>query len=72
MAINERDGNAGYVSGGCVEGAVAAALAVLQTGTLAMLDYGAASPVLDVQLTCGGRIGIFVRALPDSADFIHR
>lgn len=73
MAINERGEIAGYVSGGCVEAAVAAqALEVLNTGTPIMLDYGAGSPVLDVQLTCGGRIGIFVRALADDRDFIQR
>ena len=68
MAINDRGEVAGYVSGGCVEAAVAAeALQVLDTGTPVTLDYGAGSPVLDVQLTCGGRIGIFVRALDDAS-----
>ncbi|MES1933023.1 hypothetical protein T35B1_10451 [Salinisphaera shabanensis T35B1] len=71
MAINEHGEVAGYVSGGCVEGAVAAqALEVLKTGTPAMLDYGAGSPVLDVQLTCGGRIGIFVRAIDDVGEYV--
>ena len=73
MAINDRGEVAGYVSGGCVEAAVAAeALQVLDTGTPVTLDYGAGSPVLDVQLTCGGRIGIFVRALDDASDYIAR
>jgi xanthine dehydrogenase accessory factor len=73
MAINDRGEVAGYVSGGCVEAAVAAqALEVLETGTPVTLDYGAGSPVLDVQLTCGGRIGIFVRALPDADDYVAR
>lgn len=72
MAINDRGEVAGYVSGGCVEGAVAAqALDVLKTGEPVMLDYGAGSPVLDVQLTCGGRIGIFVRALEEPGAFIQ-
>lgn len=70
MAINDLGEIAGYVSGGCVEAAVAAEAArVIATGEPAMLDYGAGSPVLDVQLTCGGRIGIFVRAIADLADF---
>lgn len=73
MAINDQGQVAGYVSGGCVEAAVAAqALVVMQTGEPALLDYGAGSPVLDVQLTCGGRIGIFVRALADCPAFIQR
>jgi xanthine dehydrogenase accessory factor len=71
MAINDRGEVAGYVSGGCVEAAVAAqALEVLASGEPVMLDYGAGSPVLDVQLTCGGRIGIFVRALDDRDAYI--
>ncbi|WP_215745874.1 XdhC family protein [Gluconobacter sp. P1C6_b] len=68
MAICEDGEVQGYVSGGCVEAAVRAeALESLKDGQPRMLDYGAGSPVLDIQLTCGGRIGIFVRALPDLA-----
>lgn len=67
MAICDNGEVAGYVSGGCVEGAVATeALQVLRTGTPRLLDYGAGSPVLDIQLTCGGRIGIFVRKLANA------
>jgi xanthine dehydrogenase accessory factor len=73
MAIAASGDVAGYVSGGCVEGAVAAeARGVIETGTPVLLDYGAGSPVLDVQLTCGGRIGIFVRAIPDLAAYTER
>lgn len=68
MAICENGEIAGYVSGGCVEAAVATeALASLRDGVPRMLDYGAGSPVLDLQLTCGGRIRIFVRAIHDGA-----
>lgn len=71
MAISDHGEVAGYVSGGCVEGAVAAhAAGVIASGRPVMLDYGAGSPVLDVQLTCGGRIGIFVRALADLAAYV--
>ncbi|MDA3922463.1 MAG: XdhC family protein [Salinisphaera sp.] len=71
MAITASGCVAGYVSGGCVEGAVAAeARQVLASGRPRLLDYGAGSPVLDVQLTCGGRIGIYVRAVPDLTDFV--
>jgi xanthine dehydrogenase accessory factor len=73
MAICDTGEVVGYVSGGCVEAAVAAeALAVMQTGKPRLLDYGADSPVLDIQLTCGGRIGIFVRELADAAGFAAR
>ncbi|MES1925275.1 hypothetical protein T31B1_08128 [Salinisphaera sp. T31B1] len=73
MAISDAGQVAGYVSGGCVEAAVATqALEVLATGRPVMLDYGAGSPVLDVQLTCGGRIGIFVRAIADIEAYAAR
>lgn len=72
MAISDTGEIAGYVSGGCVEAAVAAqALGVLEHGRPVMLDYGAGSPVLDVQLTCGGRIGIFVRAIDDLGSYVR-
>ncbi|RJS95405.1 XdhC family protein [Salinisphaera sp. Q1T1-3] len=66
MAVTADGRIAGYVSGGCVEGAVAAeAGEVISSGRPKLLDYGAGSPVLDVQLTCGGRIAILVRRLDD-------
>lgn len=66
MAINDVGEVAGYVSGGCVEADVATeARQVLATGRPVMLDYGAGSPVLDVRLACGGRIGILVWAVDD-------
>lgn len=71
MVISDHGEVAGYVSGGCVEGAVAAQAAGVIAGKApVMLDYGAGSPVLDVQLTCGGRIGIFVRALSDLDTYV--
>ncbi|TAM09153.1 MAG: XdhC family protein [Nevskiaceae bacterium] len=73
MAICDTGEVVGYVSGGCVEGAVAAeAMNAMQTGAPRLLDYGAGSPVLDVQLTCGGRIAIFVRELADPVDHARR
>lgn len=73
MAVNEAGEMAGYVSGGCVEAAVATeALAALADGRPRLLDYGAGSPVLDVQLSCGGRIRILVRALADGAGYAAR
>ncbi|MES1944472.1 putative xanthine dehydrogenase accessory factor, putative subfamily [Salinisphaera sp. PC39] len=61
MAVNDAGEVAGYVSGGCVEASVAAeARQVLANGEPVMLDYGTGSPVLDVRLACGGRIGILV------------
>ncbi|TCV91893.1 xanthine dehydrogenase accessory factor [Luteibacter rhizovicinus] len=61
---------AGYVSGGCVEAAVAAeALLAMADGRPRLLDYGVGSPVLDIQLSCGGRIGIFVRELARPGEY---
>lgn len=73
MAVADDGEMAGYVSGGCVEAAVAAeALAALADGKPRLLDYGAGSPVLDVQLSCGGRIRILVRAIEDGAGYAAR
>ena len=71
MAISSAGDVQGYVSGGCVEAAVAAeALQCLKDRQPRSLDYGAGSPVLDIQLTCGGRIGIFVRPIANLAAYV--
>lgn len=71
MAIAADGRVAGYVSGGCVEAAVAQeAMAALAEGRPRLLDYGVGSPVLDIQLTCGGRIGIFVRELHEPQRYV--
>lgn len=68
MAVDDRGECAGYVSGGCVEAAVAAeALGVLRDGAPRLLDYGSGSPVLDVRLSCGGRIRILLRPIAELA-----
>lgn len=71
MAIAANGRAAGYVSGGCVEAAVAeeAAMAMAE-GRPRLLDYGVGSPVLDIQLSCGGRIGIFVRELHEPSRYV--
>lgn len=64
MAIASNGECAGYVSGGCVEAAVVhAALDCMESGLPVLLDYGAGSPVIDLQLSCGGRIHVLVRPL---------
>jgi xanthine dehydrogenase accessory factor len=63
----------GYVSGGCVEAAVAReALACLQDGKPRLLDYGQGSETIDIQLSCGGRIHILVRAVTDPEWWVSR
>jgi xanthine dehydrogenase accessory factor len=72
MAIAANGRVAGYVSGGCVEAAVAEEAAMtLAEGRPRLLDYGVGSPVLDIQLSCGGRIGIFVRELREPSQYVN-
>ena len=72
MAIAADGAVAGYVSGGCVEAAVASeAATVLANGRPRLLDYGVGSEVVDIQLSCGGRIGIFVRELREPSAYVH-
>lgn len=72
MAIAADGRVAGYVSGGCVEAAVASEAAMAMTdGRPRLLDYGVGSDVVDIQLTCGGRIGIFVRELHEPSAYVN-
>ncbi|PPT86738.1 MULTISPECIES: XdhC family protein [Xanthomonas] len=66
MIVSDHGHVAGYVSGGCVEAAVAQeAIRALHDGSPRLLDYGHGSEVMDIQLSCGGRIGILVCPLND-------
>lgn len=68
MAVLEDGTYCGYVSGGCVEAAVAGeALAVLQSGTDAVLRFGLGSPFIDIRLPCGGGIDLHVHVNPAPA-----
>lgn len=64
---------AGYFSGGCVEGDVAAhAWACLADATPRTLVYGDGSPWPDIRLLCGARIEIFLeRIAADDAALIE-
>jgi xanthine dehydrogenase accessory factor len=66
MAITRR-AVSGFLSGGCLEGDVAAhAASVLEDGTPRRLVYGAGSPWPDIRLLCGARIEIQLERLaPD-------
>lgn len=73
MAIADDGGVAGYVSGGCVEAAVACeALSALRDGRARQLRYGEGSGLFDIQLECGGGIGVLVRPLPDLGEYVQR
>jgi xanthine dehydrogenase accessory factor len=55
----------GYVSGGCVEAAVAAeAVAVMARGRDEVLRFGRNSPFFDIRLPCGGGIDVHVHPRP--------
>lgn len=54
----------GYVSGGCVEAAVAAeAMAAIAEGRDRMVKYGDGSPFFDIVLPCGGGITLAIHVL---------
>lgn len=54
----------GYVSGGCVEAAVAAeALAALSEGRDRLVKFGQDSPFFDIALPCGGGISVAIHLL---------
>lgn len=73
MAICGDGRVAGYVSGGCVEAAVAhEGRAALRDGRVRWLDYGEGSDIVDIQLSCGGRIGILLRPLTDLGEYLTR
>ena len=57
-------GIAGYVSGGCIEAAVARlAMCTLDNGQPQRLIFGRGSPYFDLPLSCGSRIEIWVERI---------
>lgn len=67
MIVSDAGDMVGSVSGGCVEGAVfEEARKVLDGGEPRLLRYGVTNDeAWAVGLSCGGKIEIFVEALPD-------
>ncbi len=64
MAVAEDGRYCGYVSGGCVEAAVAAeALEALAQGQDRIARYGDGSPFFDIVLPCGGGITVSIHVL---------
>lgn len=67
MAVIEDGTYCGYISGGCVEAAVAGeAIRVIATGRDAVLRFGLKSPFMDIRLPCGGGIDLHVHVTPDA------
>jgi len=62
LAINDQGAFVGSVSGGCIEGAVAAeAQAVMKSGGVITLHFGVSNEqAWEVGLACGGEIEVFV------------
>ena len=62
MAINDEGAFVGSVSGGCIEGAVAAeAREAIRDGKVRTLAFGVSNEqAWEVGLACGGRIEVFV------------
>ena len=73
MAVLEDGRYCGYISGGCIESAVAAeAIRVIRQGVDEVIRFGAGSRFIDVQLPCGGGLDLrftqgLDRALVDQA-----
>lgn len=66
MAVLADGRYCGYVSGGCVEAAVAGeAIRAIAAGQDETLRFGAGSPFLDIELPCGGGIDIHIHVRPD-------
>ncbi|MGV2139984.1 XdhC family protein [Agrobacterium sp. 16-2014-1-2a] len=64
IAISEDGRFCGYVSGGCVEAAVAAeALEAMQCGEDRSVMFGTGSPFFDMTLPCGGGISVLIHVL---------
>lgn len=68
MAVLTDGRYCGYVSGGCVEAAVAAeAIRAIAAGKDEVLRFGTGSRFIDIELPCGGGIDVHVHVRPDPA-----
>lgn len=66
MAIASDGRFCGYVSGGCVEAAVAAeALLAIAAGQDRLVKFGSGSPSFDIVLPCGGGISVAIHVVRD-------
>jgi xanthine dehydrogenase accessory factor len=66
MAVAESGKWAGYISGGCLEKAIALeAVAAIKAGKHRLLRYGKGSPYFDIRLPCGSGLDVFVQPTPD-------
>lgn len=64
LAISANGNYCGYLSGGCIEAAVAAeALEAMEDGSDRVVKYGEGSPFFDIVLPCGGGVTIAIHLL---------
>ena len=62
----------GYVSGGCVEAAVAAeALLAMEAGRDRLVKFGEGSPFIDIVLPCGGGISVAIHIVRSATAIEH-
>ncbi len=70
MVVNELGDTHGYLSGGCVDGDIAArSVALLKKPVMTIVRYGEGSPYKDIVLPCGGALEIaLIPVIPGSAN----
>ncbi|MGO9172367.1 MAG: XdhC family protein [Rhodomicrobium sp.] len=68
MAVSESGSYAGYISGGCLENAIALeAVAAIEAEKPRLLRYGKGSPYFDIRLPCGSGLDVFIQPALDNA-----
>ena len=68
MAVSETGQWSGYISGGCLEAAIALeAVSAIKAGKPGLLRYGKGSPYLDIRLPCGSGLDVFIQPMRDAA-----
>ena len=66
MAVSETGQWSGYISGGCLEPAIALeAVAAIKAGKPRLLRYGKGSPYFDIRLPCGSGLDVFIQPLSE-------
>ncbi len=67
MAVSESGEFTGYISGGCLEQAIALeAVDAIKAGTPRLLRYGKGSPYFDIRLPCGSGLDVYVQPMTDA------
>jgi xanthine dehydrogenase accessory factor len=68
MAVSESGNWSGYISGGCLEQAIATEAAeVIKSGEPRLLRYGKGSPYFDIRLPCGSGLDVLLQPFADRA-----